>query len=151
AGYLDALEERDPAVNVLTLVPNGQLRRATLGLADRAATPEELAAMRRLLEQGIEEGAIGYSTGLEYPAETGAPESEGAALAAVTAARGGLYATHTRARDAGALEAIDEAIRTARSSGVRLQISHLIPRRTAGGEVERSIERVERAAADGVD
>lgn len=150
-GYLDTLAERRPAVNVMTLVPNGQLRRAAMGLADRAATPDELADMGRLLAQGLDEGAIGYSTGLEYPAETGAPEAEIATLVEVAAARGALYATHTRARDAGALEAIDEAIRTARNAGARLQISHLIPRRTAGGEVERSIDRVVRAVSDGVD
>jgi N-acyl-D-aspartate/D-glutamate deacylase len=150
-GYLDRLEERRPAVNVMTLVPNGQLRRATVGLADRPADADELAAMRRLLAQGLEEGAIGYSTGLEYPAEAGAPESEVAALAAVTQAAGGLYATHTRARDAAALPAIDEAIRTARATGARLQVSHLFPRATADGMIGRAVERIERAAADGVD
>jgi N-acyl-D-aspartate/D-glutamate deacylase len=150
-GYLDRLEARRPAVNVMTLVPNGQLRRATVGLADRPAAADELAAMRRLLAEGLEEGAIGFSTGLEYPAETGAPEAEIAALVAVAQAAGGLYATHTRARDAAALPAIDEAIRTARSTGARLQISHLFPRATADDMIGRSIERVERAAADGVD
>src|SRR5262249_17736904 len=46
---------------------------------------------------------------------------------------------------------IDEAIRTARGTGVRLQISHLFPRTTADRMIEQSIARVERAAADGVD
>jgi N-acyl-D-aspartate/D-glutamate deacylase len=151
AGYLDRLEERRPAVNVMTLVPNGQLRRATVGLADRPATPDELAAMRRLLAEGLEEGAIGFSTGLEYPAESGAPESEVTALVEVARAAGGLYATHTRARDAAALPAIDEAIRTAAATGARLQVSHLFPRTTADGMIGRAIERVERAAASGVD
>lgn len=150
-GYLEVLEERRPAVNVMTLVPNGQLRRETLGLSDRAASQDEIAGMRRLLAEGLDEGAIGYSTGLEYPAESGAPESEVASLAAVAAERGALYATHTRARDAGALEAIGEAIRTARATGVRLQISHLIPRRTTDGMIERSIECVMRAVAEGLD
>jgi N-acyl-D-aspartate/D-glutamate deacylase len=135
----------------MTLVPNGQLRRAVVGLADRAATPDEVAAMERLLAEGLDDGAMGYSTGLEYPAEIGAGEAEVTALVAATARAGGLYATHTRARDAGALTAIDEAIRTARATGVRLQISHLFPRTTADGMIERSIARVEQAAADGVD
>jgi N-acyl-D-amino-acid deacylase len=150
-GYLDRLEERRPAVNVMTLVPNGQLRRAVVGLADRPATPDEVAAMERLLVEGLNDGAIGYSTGLEYPAEIGAGEPEVTALVAATRRAGGLYATHTRARDANALPAIDEAIRTARATGVRLQISHLFPRSTADSMIERSIERVERAAEDGVD
>src|SRR5436309_9786925 len=55
--YLDKLAAAKPAVNVIKLVPNGQLRRATLGVADRAATPDELGRMKRLLEQGLEQGA----------------------------------------------------------------------------------------------
>jgi N-acyl-D-amino-acid deacylase len=149
--YLDRLEERRPAVNVMTLVPNGQLRRAVVGLTERAATPAEVAAMERLLVEGFDDGAMGYSTGLEYPAEIGASETEVTALVAATKRAGGLYATHTRARDAGALAAIDEAIRAARATGVRLQISHLFPRTTADAMIERSIARVEQAQADGID
>jgi N-acyl-D-amino-acid deacylase len=149
--YLDRLAAGRPAVNVMTLVPNGQLRRAVVGLSDRAATRDEVAAMERLLVEGLDDGAIGYSTGLEYAAEIGASEAEVAALVTATKRAGGLYATHTRARDAGALAAIDEAIRTARATGARLQISHLFPRTTADGMIERSMARVEQAAADGID
>src|SRR5262245_12730894 len=150
-GYLDALAERRPAVNVMTLVPNGQLRRAVVGLADRPAHAAEVAAMRRLLAEAMDDGAIGYSTGLEYPAERAAPEAEICALVEVARQAGGLYATHTRARDEGAVEAIDEAIRTARRTGAKLQISHLIPRRTADATIERSIAMVMRAVAEGID
>ena len=55
--YLDRLGAARPAVNTLTLVPNGQLRRATVGVADRPANAEEIAAMQALLEQGLDEGA----------------------------------------------------------------------------------------------
>jgi N-acyl-D-aspartate/D-glutamate deacylase len=149
--WLDALAARRPAVNVLALVPNGQLRRAVVGLADRPARPDEVAAMARLLAEGLDDGAIGYSTGLEYPAESGAGPEEVTTLARVAAGRGGIYATHTRARDAGALAAIEEALATARATGVRLQVSHLIPRRTAGGELEGALGLVEGAVAEGLD
>ena len=76
AGYLERLESVTPAVNVLTLVPNGQLRLATIGMSDRPATGEEIGKMRNLLEAGIEEGAFGLSSGLEYPAEKTATEEE---------------------------------------------------------------------------
>ncbi len=150
-GYLERLERARPAVNVLTLVPNGQLRLATMGVADRAAGPAELAAMKTLLAEGRAEGAFGFSTGLEYPAERGAGEEELTALAAETARAGGFYATHTRRRDAGAIEAIDEGIRTAARAGVRLQISHLLPRKTDEGELQRGLERVDAAKARGMD
>jgi N-acyl-D-aspartate/D-glutamate deacylase len=149
--YLDALEAARPAVNVMTLVPNGQLRRSVMGLSDRPASADETYAMERLLAEGLDDGAIGYSTGLEYPAEAGASEEEVAVLARRTKASGGLYATHTRARDAGAIEAIEEALRVAKATGVRLQVSHLIPRHTADGMIERSIALVDEAASTGLD
>ena len=149
--YLDRLGAARPAVNTLTLVPNGQLRRATVGVADRPANAEEIAAMQALLEQGLDEGAWGWSTGLEYPAERAAGTQELTALARTVARRGGLYATHTRHRDEGAIEAIEEAVATAQASEVRLQLSHLLPRRTADGEDVRAVEVLERARARGVD
>ena len=140
-----------PAVNVLTLVPNGQLRLAAIGVADRPASPGELAAMKVMLAEGLAEGAFGFSTGLEYPAERGAGEEELTALVAETARLGGFYATHTRRRDAGAVEAIEEGIRTAARAGARLQISHLLPRKTDERELERGLELVDAAKRRGMD
>ena len=150
AGYLERLEEARPAVNVAALVPNGQLRLATVGLADRPATAEERAEMKRLLRRDLEQGGFGYSTGLEYATETGASEDEITDLCAVCGAHGGLYATHTRNRDEAAVEAVDEAIRTAECAGARLQVSHLTPR---GGraDTERAIEHIDAARGRGQD
>jgi N-acyl-D-aspartate/D-glutamate deacylase len=149
-GYFDRLAEAQPAVNVLSLVPNGQLRLAVLGLVDRPATADELRQMTRLLEEALEQGAWGYSTGLEYAQERGATEDELHHLCHVAAQHGGIYATHTRKRDAGAAEAVEEAVRAARASGIRLQVSHLIPR---SGEEEgrRCLAAVDAAAADCID
>lgn len=150
AGYFDRLEEARPAVNVLSLVPNGQLRLAVIGLEDRPASSDELREMTSLLEEGLEQGAWGYSTGLEYAQERGATEAELTALCQVSASRGGVYATHTRRRDAGAVSAVEEAVRTARASNGRLQLSHLIPR---SGEEEgrRCIAAIDAAAESGLD
>jgi N-acyl-D-aspartate/D-glutamate deacylase len=149
--YLQRLETARPAVNVITLVPNGQLRRATLGVADRAANADELGKMRRLLEEGLDDGAWGYSTGLEYPAERGAPDEELVELCKVVAKRGGLYASHTRRRDEGAVSAIDEAIRVGEKAGAQIQISHLLPRKTNEREDERSLELIDQARSRGLD
>jgi N-acyl-D-aspartate/D-glutamate deacylase len=149
--YLDRLAKAKPAVNVIKLVPNGQLRRATLGVADRAATPDELGKMKRLLSEGLDEGAFGYSTGLEYPAERGAPDEELVELCKVVAKRGGLYASHTRRRDEGAVSAIDEAIRVGEKAGAQIQISHLLPRKTDEREDHRSLELIEQARGRGLD
>ena len=150
AGYFERLEAAAPAVNVASLVPNGQLRLSVVGLEDRAATLDELASMRALLEESLEQGAWGYSTGLEYAAERAASPDELGSLCSVCARSGGLYATHTRHRDAGSEAAVDEAIETAERAGARLQVSHLVPRN--GIEATRAcVHRVEHAASRGLD
>jgi N-acyl-D-amino-acid deacylase len=80
----------------------------------------------------------------------GAPEAEITGLCRVVAERGALYATHTRARDQGAVEAVAEAVRTAQRAEVRLQVSHLIPR-SGLDDGRRAIELVERAHDRGQD
>ena len=149
-GYFERLEQARPAVNVLSLVPNGQLRLSTVGLADRPADQRELAEMKTLLEESLREGAWGYSTGLEYAQEAGAPEDEVAALCRSLGPDGGLYATHTRRRDEGATDSVAEAIRVATATDVRLQVSHLVPRNGIE-EARRSAELVDAARARGLD
>lgn len=150
AEYFERLEQARPAINVLSLVPNGQLRLSVLGIADRPARPDEVVAMQRLLEESLEQGAWGYSTGLEYAAERGADEEELVALCTVCGRRHGMYATHTRRRDEGADEAVEEALRTASRANVRLQVSHLVPRSGAAAAA-RCIELVDQARASGQD
>ena len=148
--YFERLQEAQPAVNVASLVPNGQLRLGVIGSEARPADRDELRTMTRQLEQALDEGAWGFSTGLEYAWEGGASEAEVTALCRAVGRRGALYATHTRDRDAHALEAIDEALRTAAAAGARLQVSHIVPR---GGDEqsERCIERVVEAREQGID
>jgi N-acyl-D-amino-acid deacylase len=144
--YFDVLEAAKPAVNVLSLVPNGQLRIATMGVVDRPADARELAEMEALLRESLDAGAWGYSTGLEYAQEQGAGEEELTALAKHAT----FYATHTRKRDDGAAEAVEEAIRTGSRAGVRLQVSHLVPRNGIE-ESRRCVELVESACDRGQD
>jgi N-acyl-D-aspartate/D-glutamate deacylase len=148
--YFERLQAAKPAVNVVSLVPNGQLRLSTVGLADRPAETGEAAAMADLLRESLGEGAWGYSTGLEYAQEAAAPEDEITGLCHALAPSGGLYATHTRRRDEGATDSVAEAIRAARSAGVRLQVSHLVPRNGIE-EARLSMEIVEEARDLGLD
>lgn len=155
AEYLERLEAGRPAVNVLTLVPNGNLRLAVAGLVDRPSWPDELKQMKKLLAQGLEEGAFGYSTGLEYGPEQACPEEEIIELCRVTAKAGGIYATHTRNREGEAQETIAEAIRTSATANVPLQISHIsvVARLTQASRwaVEQALEQVDRARDRGLD
>lgn len=142
SGYFSRLERAEPALNVLSMVPHGQLRLAVVGLTDRRSTEDELDQMARLLESALQEGAWGLSTGLEYATEAGASESEVTRLCAPLAQRDDLYVCHARYRDAGAPEGVAEAIRTARAAGVRLQVSHLVPR-SGDAEMEQCLELVD--------
>ncbi len=150
AEYFERLEAARPGVNVIALIPNGQLRLSVVGLSEQPAAPEAFKEMSGMLQAGLEEGAFGYSTGLEYPAEIAADEAEITALCRIVAKEGALYATHTRARDAGSVEAVAEALRTARNAEVRLQVSHLLPR-SGPADGARAIKIVEEARAGGLD
>ena len=111
--------------------------------------------MKALLEQGLEEGAFGFSTGLEYEPERTCTEQEIAELCRVVAAADGLYATHTRNRFDEAEETIAEAIRTSAAAEVRLQISHLqvVARLLPDGRraMENALKQIEAARAAGLD
>ena len=102
--------------------------------------------MQALLRESLDEGAWGYSTGLEYAQEQAASEDELTALPR----NAPFYATHTRKRDEGAADAVAEAIRTGANAEVRLQVSHLVPRNGIE-ESRRCIELVETARDAGQD
>ena len=144
SGYFARLEQASPALNVLSLVPHGQLRLAVVGLTDRPSTDGEVNEMARLLRTALDEGAWGLSTGLEYATEAGASESEITRLCKPLADRDDLYVCHARYRDEGAPEGVAEAIRTARAAGVRLQVSHLVPR-SGDADMEQCLELVDEA------
>jgi N-acyl-D-aspartate/D-glutamate deacylase len=155
AEYLDRIEEGSPAVNVVSLVPNGNLRLAVAGMVDRPSTTDELKEMKKLLAQSLEEGAFGFSTGLEYGPERACSEEEVIELCRVAAEAGGFYATHTRNRSGEARETIEEAIRAGRSADIPLQISHIsvVARLAESGRwaVEQAIDQVDRARKEGLD
>ncbi len=150
SGYFSRLERAEPALNVLSMVPHGQLRLAVVGLTDRPSTEGELEEMSRLLRTALDEGAWGLSTGLEYATEAGASESEVTTLCKPLAERDHLYVCHARYRDAGAPEGVAEAIRTARAAGVRLQVSHLVPR-SGDADMEQCLELVDEAHRSDLD
>jgi N-acyl-D-aspartate/D-glutamate deacylase len=152
AGYLARLEDARPAVNMATLVPNGNLRLAAGVTEDRPATPDQLRVMESWLEEGLEAGAFGYSTGLEYPLERSATEEELVTLCRVVARHGALYATHARERTADALPAIEEQVRVAERARVSLQVSHITPRIGAPeGAWETALKIIDAARERGCD
>ncbi len=128
AGYLEKLERQGTAVNVVPLVGFGSARISVMGHAERPATPEERTQMRAHIEQGIEEGAFGMSTGLFYAPQSFAPTDEVIDVAKGLKPKEALYVSHIRDESdytIGMGAALEEAFKIARAAGVPLHISHL--------------------------
>jgi N-acyl-D-amino-acid deacylase len=151
--YLAVLEERGLPLNLCLFVGHSTLRATVMGhLCERAATPGELAEMKRLLVEGLNQGAIGLSVGLEYFPGRYAGPSEVELLTEVVAEHDGLTAVHTRGISALYDRGMAEAIGFATASGCRLQISHVGPMgRENWGEVDKLFDRVDAARDAGVD
>jgi N-acyl-D-aspartate/D-glutamate deacylase len=108
--------------------------------------------MIELLGEGLEAGAVGFSSGLIYEPGIHAETAELVAVARAMAETGGLYATHMRDESLGLLDSVAEAIRIGEESGVPVQISHhKASGRPAWGLVRRSLERIDEARRRGVD
>jgi N-acyl-D-amino-acid deacylase len=152
SAYFRALETHGIATNQVLLLGQGTLRRAVAGLENRALASDELERVLAMLEQGLEQGAAGLSSGLEYTPGRYTPTDELIAMARVLARRGKLYASHIRNEEAGLLESIDEALAIGRESGARVEISHL---KAAGKpnwpKQEAAIAAIEKARAAGLD
>jgi len=125
ADYRERFAEARPAINAALLVGHNTLHAGICGYEPRGATSAELEQMFQTLEQALDEGAIGLSSGLAYPPGSAVPREELIELCKVVARRGGIYTTHMRSESNGLLEAIDEAVDIAARSGIRLHISHL--------------------------
>lgn len=114
----------DLPMTVEYLVPHGTLRYAVMGDAARTATAEELDRLVALLRQGLDEGAVGMSTGLEYLPGGYADEAELVALTRVLAERGLPHVSHMRGYETLAPQAFAELRAIATTSGVATHISH---------------------------
>jgi len=122
--FLDRIKQTPLSVNIATLIGHGSVRRAVVGLNDRAPTPEETQKMEAVVEQGMKDGAVGLSTGLIYVPGRYAKTEEIVALARVVARYGGLYATHMRNEGDKVADAIRESIQIGEQAGLPVEISH---------------------------
>ncbi|MBI4199082.1 MAG: D-aminoacylase [Chloroflexi bacterium] len=151
AEYLSYFDQK-AAVNVAYVVGNSPLRISALGWEDRRPTAKELANMKSLLREAMEEGAFGMSTGLDYPPGSYADTDELVALCQEVARLGGIYHTHVRYWLGDRfLDPFQEAIEIGRRSNVPLHITHFYLRAGAPGGGRRLIDLVERAREGGLD
>ncbi len=125
--YLREIERHRPAINVIHLVGHHALRLTAIGFDARPPTADEQTAMERALRKALEDGGIGVSFGLEYTPGVNATYEEMLGLARVAADLGAIVTIHMRNQDGGYIDAINESLDMTRSTGVRLQISHIPP------------------------
>ena len=124
--FLEKRRRAPAAVNLAILVGHATVRRKVMGDDfRRAARPEEIAVMEKLVEQGMREGAIGLSSGLEYEVGSYSTTEELAELARVAARFGGFYMTHIRDEADRSFEALREAIAIGEQAHIPVEISHI--------------------------
>ncbi len=123
--YLDRLRNQGTALNVVPLVGHNTVRGAVIGYEDVQPTPEQQVEMERVVEEAMEQGARGLSTGLYYPPGYYAKTEEVIGLARAAARQGGIYASHIRSESDLLLEAVSEAIEIGEKADVRVEIAHV--------------------------
>lgn len=150
--YLRFLETKGISTNVASFVGATTVRDYVIGEDNRAPTPAELDSMRALVQQAMEEGALGVGSSLIYPPAFFARTEELIELCKVASAYGGSYISHMRSEGNRLHEAVEELIRIAREAKLPAEIYHL---KAAGkdnwSKMDSVIRRVERARAEGLE
>jgi N-acyl-D-amino-acid deacylase len=150
--YFDTLEASRLGTNVAAFAAHGAIRLAVMGQRPGPPTAPELARMKAMVEEAMQAGAVGLSSGLEYTPGGHADEPELTALSRVVGRQGGAYASHIRDRGETFIDAVREAIRVAEQGGARLILSHLAPRPYAAPTAwARVRELIEDGLARGMD
>lgn len=122
---MELLEKRGLGVNFASLVGHSTLRRGLLGDTFRPLTEEEFRKAEYLLEEALQEGAFGFSSGLAYSHAKVAPRTEIVRFLNIVKKHNGVYASHIRGEGGEILFALEEAIEAARSTDTPVEVSHL--------------------------
>ena len=150
--WLEAMESAGVSPNVGSFLGGGTLRSFAKGMTMGAADAEELATMRRVLAEAMEDGAFGVSYALVYPPDAYAGTPELIAVCREMARYGGLYITHLRSESSGIFDALDEAFAIGREAGVAVEVYHLkVAHPAHWWRMPSVIEKISRAREDGLD
>ncbi|MDA1312599.1 MAG: D-aminoacylase [Acidobacteria bacterium] len=150
--YLQHLETRGVSPNVASFVGATTVRIHELGQENRPPSPEELKRMRTLVQQAMEQGAMGVASALMQVPGPFADTNELIELAKVAADHDGLYASHIRFSGPRLLDGVGEVIAIAREAGIRAEVYHLkaVGRENAP-KLGEAIAMIERARGEGLE
>ena len=151
----DFLSKFDHAtsINVAMILGNSPVRIWGVGWNDRPATAEEMENMKSVVREAMEDGAVGLSTGLDYPPGSYANTDELIELSRSADRMGGFYHTHTRASllKEGLLAPWEESLRIGRGSGIAVHLTHYRQSAQGVGSHWDYIGLVEDARDEGMD
>ena len=151
---LDAWRKGGIGTNAAVYIGQGAVRGAVLGMSSAAPNPAQFDSMRAIVTRGMDQGAIGMSTGLYYAPGSYASTEEVIELAKVAAAKGGLYDSHLRDESSytiGLVGAVTEAIRIGREAHLPIHISHIKALGTdVWGQSDSVIGIIKKARASGM-
>ncbi len=151
--FFQRLEQEPAALNVAAYSGHNTLREKVMGKDFRRhASDDEIKTMAGLLEQDMDAGALGFSTGMEYDPGIYSDPSEVMLLAKVAAGYGGRYISHMRSEDRWFEDALEELIEIGRQTGMPVQISHFkLAMKRLWGQASRTLARLEQARSEGID
>ncbi|MGC2774668.1 MAG: D-aminoacylase [Bradyrhizobium sp.] len=124
ADYVAALRAAPAAVNVAPMVGHTSLRASIMRDLGRAATEAEIAEMRACVQEALDAGAIGVSTGTFYPPAEAAPTEEIIEVCRPLTGSGGVYATHMRNEADRVTQSLEESFAIGKALDVQVVISH---------------------------
>jgi N-acyl-D-aspartate/D-glutamate deacylase len=143
AELFEHLEKKKLNVNFGTLVGHGTIRWVLLGEETRDLAEGEIESAKKILKRALDDGVLGFSTGLEFVHEKSTPVHEIEELVSVVSKKKRVYATHLRDYGAQLGASVEEAIRIAKKTGVNLEISHFMPRISEARDYSLLREKIE--------
>lgn len=150
--YLETVEHLGVGTNFAMLVGHGTLRIDSMGFEERRPSKPEMNQMIERLNEAMDQGAFGLSTGLFYAPGSYADIQELTELASVLGKYGGIYVTHMRSESENLFEAVDETIKIAGKAGVPAHIHHM---KCMGmhnwGKSEIYMQKIKNARDNGLD
>jgi dihydroorotase/N-acyl-D-amino-acid deacylase len=152
APFLEKLNALQKSPNIGSMVGQGSIRSQVIGEVDRKATPEEIAKMEALVEQGMRDGAFGLSTGLFYVPGTFTPTEEVGALARIAGRFGGFHKSHQRDDASKVTDSVRETIRIGELGELPTQVTHhkVVGKGNWGKSVD-TLRLIDEARARGID
>lgn len=150
--YLQMIDSLHTSINVATLIGHNDVRRAVMGNARRDPNERELLQMEKIVDQAMQQGAVGLSTGLIYIPGTYSKTNEIVRLAKIAAKYHGVYASHMRNEGDSVIQAIQEALHIGRAANIPVEISHFkVSGQQNWGRSKETVALVDKARREGIE